>query len=163
MKTLFYIIAVICFLISCKTPTLIVADKQVSDNINLEDDTPKILTLILNFKLNESSKNDDIELGMSIISNGILKKDESDVNKEDLYQFVFFNNNNIEIKRISVDDPLRRKVEYVGDDGQLAMKDMVLEKEAVPLRINYSQELSILKILKREGGKLSLQNTIKIN
>ena len=162
MRPVFSLIFLILLLHACKTTTLVDDAEQDPLLIEVDYGKPQIMTVILEFILDPDNVQDQIIMKHKIVSPGKLKLDDHKLNIEDKYQLAFVNKSGEEIKRISISDPLRKDMEYSSEPGKLETKKVVLDKDAVPLRINFSADISHLKIYTQHNLELNLLMTFEL-
>ena len=160
MKCLLYFILFLSFF-SCKTNKEMVEDTEIVFNGIDSPEDAHILTVILNFERYDNPNEDQINLFKTILAPGYMKKMDYDLNEHDLYQCAFLKGNK-ELLRFSFPDPLRKPMEFVGDDGQLQTSLVTSDKSAMPLRMNYIEGVNKIKLYRRSGDNYKNHKTFKL-
>jgi len=152
----------ILILLSCRS-------LRTHDNSQIRQDEPeepKILFLNLKIYIDNKFTNESVELINSIISEGKLK---NEVNKklelrENFILFSFLNAKREVIQLTTIDNPLNKSIEYVNEDKMLQMKKLDLKEAVFSLRMQYSNEISFIRIEKiLPGLQLKHIATISLN
>lgn len=149
-------------LLSCKSTKEVTEETQVINNGIDSPPNARILTVILNFERNDNPADDQIKLFKSIVAPGYMKKPDYELNQENLYQCAFLKGNK-EMTRFSFPDPLRKPMEFVGDDGQLQTSLVSSDKSAMPLRMNHIDGINKLKLFRKAGDKYKVVKTFKLD
>ena len=162
MKWQLIILLSICLLHACKTKEKLDNNDSLHTQLDFPAEEDHIMTLILEFSLDTMSSHDQIELSNKIVSPGLLKKESHGLSTDHLYQLIFYNNANHPVKRISLPDPLRKRVEHSNEEGQISMSDITLDRDAVAIRMKYSREISKLMIYRLDASQLILINSFEL-
>ncbi len=143
---------IICTAFSCKVASPLNPGDE-SNELVLNHTDNQILTLILQFDLDTIADYDKITVYDKIITNGELKGEMNPFIDSMAYQVKIYSSEEKLVNRFSFGDPLRRNVEYVDDDGRFARKDIIIQQDYYPLRLNYSLDMIKLKVFKNIKGK----------
>ena len=157
-KQIAFSCCLIFFLASCHSSKKTKIENQ---NIEISDGKNYVMTVILEF---HNTKESPVKIYDIITSEGFLKDGNvNNVNPAERYLSVFdFKDDTPRIK-ITFPDPLNKFVEFVDKDGNLGKKEINLETEVVSLRVNYSREISVLKIYEREESTWKLIASFPLN
>ena len=126
-----------------------------SENVNY------VMTILLEF-FNRAEE--PVKMYDTITKEGYLKNgNENDVNQTHRYMTVVeFSDNTPKIKR-TFPDPLNKVVEFVDANGNLGKKEVSLDSEVVPIRMNYNTAVKDLKVYVQEDSNWSLIATFPLN
>ncbi|MEO5564458.1 MAG: hypothetical protein ABIR18_13510 [Chitinophagaceae bacterium] len=82
-------------------------------------------------------------------TNGSVKEGSIENATDDTgnWQVAITNNKNVAIQSVTLENPLHKKLEYVGADGKLGMKDVWLKRAEVTVRMNYKKEMEKVSLL----------------
>ncbi|NNE26163.1 MAG: hypothetical protein HKN09_04920 [Saprospiraceae bacterium] len=136
------ILAVLC-MYSCKT-----TDPVGIQLISPDPIKDQILTVVIEFEKTTNPEVDSLSIFNSIIAPGHVKEDPMQWDEDMDYICVFQGKDETILSEQSFQDPLRKPVEYVNDNGELAVELIEFDKQALPFRINYTEEVTKLIIYK---------------
>ena len=123
-------------------------------NNKYSDGKTYVMTVILEFHNREENP---VRIFDIITKEGYLKDGNTmDVNPSNKYLTVFESRDQTPMVQRSFPDPLNKIVEYVDGNGNLAKKEISLDSDVVPLRLNYKKAISLLKIYERDDSDWKL-------
>lgn len=141
-------------LLNCKTSSQI----HPSTEFSTEAYTPTIITIILRANKDQSL----LEVENIIRSKGWLKENydsELEELQERHYVFSFLDKNEAIVSIVQLPSPLIQRYEVPHDDGSLESVVVEKETEIITLRINETENLSVLKIeIVKDKKQQFLQN-----
>ena len=143
MKPMFLIVLAGLCMLSCKTTEL--PGIQLSSPDPIKD---QILTVVIEFSKTTIPGKDSLVVFNSIIAPGHVKDNPFRYDEDLNYLCVFEGKDKTILSEQSFQDPLRRPTEYVNDNGELAVQFIEYDKQAVPFRINYTEEVTRMIIYK---------------
>lgn len=124
---------------SCKT---VVQDSN-KETENVIVDVPKIA--FVTYKISKSQETNMIEFIDVKMAKGKLKSQEKDLNKKaGDYALIQLDKNGNQLAIMVVENPLNQTVEYVGDNGELAKKDLTFQSKEIAIRIQLQAKTSYL-------------------
>lgn len=135
---------------SCKVPERTTA---TSDTEKGAVETPRIIFLNYAISENISDREYTVTLINKIISNGKMKENANlpVVPKMDDLEYIVSDNNEKELLRSFIANPLDKTLEFVDDDGHLAKKDIRLDSALFSLRIQLDPDARFISIERYKG------------
>ncbi len=125
--------------------------------------TPEILTILLEIKNSETEKLPSIAVHNIIISKGYLKETEikdSPLDDNGLIVQCVDSEDNV-LKQEIMSNPLRKRYETAGEDGQLFTHQIELESDVFPFRIRKTPKVHALKIfINRDQKQILLKHLV---
>ena len=154
---LFPIVAIL-LIISCKTP-----QSTQAPGILFLPDQPQIL--FLNLSIEKQEKGEKVTLVETMLSKGTLKKDYlSNIEVKPLHLRCSFLNSEKQVTKTTlVPNPLKQRIEYMDDNGQLNSNIVVSDNGQFTLRTQVEPDMIYLRIeLISENNISKIIETLKL-
>ena len=126
-------------MVACKSNSSAVSESDQAEE-------PKVLTVVLEFVKGPDITKDTISIYNTVISPGVIKQRKTEEDSTGIYLVQFKNKRGDIYKKIFLDDPLRQGVEYAAEGDTLQTAKIEKSVAAVPLRVNYKPEISLLEL-----------------
>lgn len=122
--------------------------QAASKTESTESAQPQILFLDIQCFKNKSGK-DTCVLGNKILVDGRLKKQSNHFHEEEpgTYTCVFLDQDNKELNRVTVENPLKRRMEVYLEGGKITSDEVKFDSSSFSLRIPYEPSMYQLKIV----------------
>lgn len=154
-KYTFFLRLLLCFLL-LSTNSKCNRKQAASASADTEKGTvahPQILYLSFESKIDSATGNYSIKIIQQQLANGLLKEQTVSDQKENYWQLLLFDAKHKQIDSIHFANPHIRHMEYINEEGVLAIKKIIAARVEIPIRLNYKTAIKELSIISIEDKK----------